>query len=170
MPLHLMAWERAFRDLGEPYQREYFDSLKGMHEEEIVSQYNREYGRDLDPKTVVFQKHIYFKKGCHQIKPIQPVVEVVEHYKDTLPMAVASGGSRENVQLTLDHLGLLSYFSALLTADDPLPPKPAPDLFLAAARILKVAPEQCLVFEDGELGLEAARRAGMPATDVRGYL
>jgi beta-phosphoglucomutase-like phosphatase (HAD superfamily) len=92
---------------------------------------------------------------------------VVLKYHDILPMAIASGGVRENVDLELDALNIKKYFQAVVTADDDIRPKPAPDIFLEAARRIGVAPEYCQVFEDGDLGLEAARIAGMLPTDVR---
>jgi HAD superfamily hydrolase (TIGR01509 family) len=84
-------------------------------------------------------------------------------------MAVASGGVRENVVLELETLDIRSLFQAILTADDDIRPKPAPDIFLEAAKRIGVPPEYCQVFEDGKLGLQAAREAGMLATDVREY-
>jgi HAD superfamily hydrolase (TIGR01509 family) len=71
------------------------------------------------------------------------------------------------VELELDALGIKGCFSTILTADDDVKPKPAPDIFLEAAKRLGVDPGQCQVFEDGDLGLEAARVAGMLPTDVR---
>jgi HAD superfamily hydrolase (TIGR01509 family) len=82
-------------------------------------------------------------------------------------MAVASGGVRENVDLELEALQIRDVFQAIVTADDDVRPKPSPDIFLEAARRIGVAPEFCQVFEDGDLGLEAARIAGMLPTDVR---
>jgi HAD superfamily hydrolase (TIGR01509 family) len=82
-------------------------------------------------------------------------------------MAVASGGTRKTVDLELETLQIKDLFSVILTADDDVRPKPAPDLFLEAAKRMQVAPEFCQVFEDGDLGLEAARVAGMLATDIR---
>jgi HAD superfamily hydrolase (TIGR01509 family) len=58
----------------------------------------------------------------------------------------------------------------ILTADDGLPPKPAPDIFLEAAQRLNIAPAYCQVFEDGDSGIEAAHKAGMIVTDIRKYL
>ena len=168
MSQHMEAWEKAFKDVGEPYRPDFFDPLRGMDEEDIVSLYNQQYHRNLDPKELVDRKHSYFRKWPHPIEPIQPVVDLVRRYADALPMAVVSGGRRENVCLTLDSIGIRHFFLTILTADDPFPPKPAPDLFLEAARRLNVAPDLCQVFEDGDLGLEAARLAGMAATDVRG--
>ncbi len=170
MPLHMTAWERAFVAFGEPYRPDFLDPLRGMHEEEIVVLYNRTYERELDPRAVVDRKHAFFKKGVHLIEPVEPVVDVVRRFGDELPMAVVSGGRRETVTLTLESLGIRPFFTTILTADDPIPPKPAPDLFIEAARRIEVAPELCHVFEDGDLGLEAARRAGMMSTDVRHFL
>ena len=85
-------------------------------------------------------------------------------------MAVASGGTRENVMLTLRSIGLESCFAAVLTSDDDVAPKPDPEIFIEAARRMKVAPGACQVFEDGDAGLEAARKAGMFMTDVRAYI
>jgi HAD superfamily hydrolase (TIGR01509 family) len=81
---------------------------------------------------------------------------------------VASGGSRENVLLSLTLIGIRQYFTAIITADDDgVQPKPSPDIFLEAARRIHVPPQYCQVFEDGDIGLEAARKAGMIATDIR---
>ena len=82
-------------------------------------------------------------------------------------MAVVSGSNRANVERALQAAGLRELFSVVLTADEGLPPKPAPDLFLEAARRMGVEPCYCQVFEDADSGLEAARQAGMLATDVR---
>lgn len=169
MTLHMDSWEKAFRERGEPFRPEFLDPLRGMKEEEIVSLYNRQYHRDLDPREVVDRKHVFFRRGVHRVKPILPVTDLVHQYRDVLPMAVVSGGKRGNVALVLDNLAIRTFFAVILTADDPIAPKPAPDLFLEAARRLNVDPGRCQVFEDGDLGLEAARRAGMTATDVRRF-
>jgi HAD superfamily hydrolase (TIGR01509 family) len=85
-------------------------------------------------------------------------------------MAVASGGKLSNVQMELDSAKIGNIFTALVTADDDVAPKPSPDIFLEAARRLNVPPHLCQVFEDGDLGLEAAGKAGMLVTDVRPFL
>ena len=167
MPLNMEAWEKAFVEFGEPYRPDFLDALRGMREEEIVALYNERYERNLDPRAVVDGKHAHFKKRVHLIEPVEPVVEVVNRFHEKLPMAVVSGGRRETVVLTLKGLGIEHCFPVVLTADDPIAPKPAPDLFLEAARRIAVAPERCHVFEDGHMGLDAARLAGMTATDVR---
>ena len=98
------------------------------------------------------------------------VADIVRANHGQLPMAVVSGGSHRNVMASLEATGLDSFFPVVLTSDDPFPGKPAPDIMLEAARRLGVAPEFCQVFEDGDLGIDAARAAGMLATDVRPFL
>ncbi len=169
MPLHMRAWEKAFLEFGEPYRPDFLEPLSGMNEEDIVSLYNERFHRRIDPRELVDLKQTHFRKGAHRVEPVRPVVDVAVRYRDLLPMAVVSGGRRENVLLTLAGLGIDRLFSAVLTADDPFPPKPAPDLFLEAARRMTVPPGLCHVFEDGQLGLVAASRAGMTATNVSGY-
>ena len=85
-------------------------------------------------------------------------------------MAVASGSIKENVHHQLEALGIKDYFKVIITADDDIKPKPSPDIFLEAAVRLGVSPNICQVFEDGDLGLQAAHEAGMIATDVRPFL
>ena len=83
-------------------------------------------------------------------------------------MAVTSGGIREIVEATLATVNLLYLFDAVVTIEDvPGRGKPVPDMFLKAARRLRVPPNECTVFEDSDEGIEAARLDGMSATDVR---
>jgi HAD superfamily hydrolase (TIGR01509 family) len=93
----------------------------------------------------------------------------VNEYYGRLPMAVATGGGRAVVSKTLNALSLLDRFDAIVTADDVKNGKPAPDIFLEAARRLNVAPELCCAFEDGEAGFVSARAAGMTVIDIRPF-
>ena len=170
MPIHMAAWERAFSDFGESCPDEFLDPLKGMLEEEIVDLYNRRFNRSINSAKLVREKHRYFRKNIGKIKPITPVVELAESYYKKLPMAVVSGGKQENVHSELEIVNIKHLFTAILTADDRIKPKPAPDIFLEAAKRLNVEPQFCQVFEDGDIGLEAARKAGMAVTDIRLYL
>ena len=167
MPLHMKAWEHVITSRGGLWDFEFFFSKKGMPEEEIVVLYNAHFARAFDPVDTVHDKHKFFRAHASEFRPIPFVVDVVLKYSGILPMAIASGGVRENVDLELDALHIKKYFQAVVTADDAVQPKPAPDIFLEAARRIGVAPEYCQVFEDGDLGLEAARIAGMLPTDVR---
>jgi beta-phosphoglucomutase-like phosphatase (HAD superfamily) len=169
MPMHMKAWEYAITHFGAPWEYEFIFSQKGKPSTDIVAMYNQEFGVMLEARRVSDVKQEYFSRYYTETKVIQSVVDVVFRYHGILPMAVASGGSRQNVHSQLDVVGLKKYFPIILTADDDIKTKPAPDLFLEAARLMNVPAHLCQVFEDGDLGLEAAEKAGMLATDVRGY-
>ncbi len=169
MPLHWDAWKKAVDLKGGTWHEEFFSSTKGMPEEDIVALYNERFSLSLDPVETVRIKHEHFRNCAAQFKPIGYVLDVVQQYSGILPMAVASGGVRKNVMLELETLDIRHFFRTILTAEDDVRPKPAPDIFLEAARRLGVPPENCQVFEDGDLGLQAARAAGMLATDIREY-
>lgn len=168
MPLHMQAWEYAMNLAGTPFDDAFFFSKKGMEEKAIVDLYNAAFAVSLDRDETVRAKHRYFRSHPSAFTPILPVVAVVHRYASRLPMAVASGSTRENVLLELDTIGIRHLFSVILTADDNVRPKPAPDIFLEAARRIEVPPHLCHVFEDGDHGIDAARAAGMGVTDVRG--
>ncbi|MEJ2110095.1 MAG: HAD family phosphatase [Acidobacteriota bacterium] len=169
MPLHWEAWQKAIEIKGGEWQPEFFSETKGMPEEQIVALYNTRFSRNMDPADTVRIKHGFFRKQSARFRPIIHVLDIVYRYQDILPMAVASGGVRDNVILELETLDIRQYFQVILTADDDVRPKPDPDLFLEAAKRMGVLPANCQVFEDGDLGLQAARSAGMLPTDVREY-
>ncbi|OKJ05580.1 HAD family hydrolase [Kitasatospora sp. CB01950] len=101
------------------------------------------------------------------VREIRWVADLARSLAGCLPIAVASGGMRETVGATLQHLGLADLFACTVTRDDVTEGKPAPEIFLLAAERLGVPPTRCLVLEDTDSGLLAARRAGMPAVDIR---
>lgn len=82
-------------------------------------------------------------------------------------MAVGTGAGTAEARRILEHCGILSLFDIVIGADQVSHPKPAPDTFLACAAHMGCEPGDCVVFEDADLGLEAARAAGMTAVDVR---
>jgi len=169
MPLHTEAWKFALKNFGAEYNREFFFSHKGMKEKDIIELYNQQFKTNLRSLDVVKSKHEFFRNHIKELRPIEPIAELVYKYNGVLPMAVVSGGTKENVIDELNVIGLDSYFKVVLTADDSFQPKPAPDLFLEAANRIDVLPQFCQVFEDGDLGIQAALNAGMIATDVREF-
>jgi len=139
-------------------------------EKHIIELFNEKYKDNVDCQKFLEEKHDRFRSKLKEVKPIEPVVDIVKKFYEKLPMAVVSGGTRLNVLLTLEVLKLDSLFDAILTADDHVKSKPFPDILIEAAWQLKLNPSDCQVFEDGELGLRAARDAGMIATDIRLFL
>ena len=170
MPIHIKAWCDTFSDYGIQCPEDFLRTVMGMPAQRIMERFNRLFGHHIDPVSFARKKNRRAGEKLAETRPIEPVAAIVKQYRGKLPMAVASGGTRENVLLTLESIGLLNCFSAVLTSDDDVRPKPDPDIFLEAARRMKVAARVCQVFEDGQAGIEAARRAGMLVTDVRGFI
>jgi HAD superfamily hydrolase (TIGR01509 family) len=121
----------------------------------------------IDVNALVRDKALAFERKIGEVRPIEKVVDVARAQRGKGPMAVASGGQRRMVEKTLAQIGVLDWFPVVVTAEDTRQHKPEPDVFLEAARRLGVTPAACTVYEDTDLGLEAARRAGMRRVDVR---
>ena len=162
MPLHYQAWKRIVGELGSPFSEDLFYELGGRPTEQIFELLRDEHGlRVSDANDAAERKEEYFLEMIHQVKPIEPVLEIAKRLHTTVPMAVASGGYRKYVELTLDAIGVRGLFEAVVCAEDYKRGKPFPDPFLEAAHRLKVAASDCLVFEDSPLGVQAAQAAGM---------
>jgi len=167
MPTHYFAWTAALKALGAEFNETQFYQMGGMPTEAIILALNEQYGYTMDPVATHQDKERRYLELLHQVTEIKAVADVARAYHGKVPMAVASGGAREIVEQTLRTVGLRGFFDVLATADDVEHGKPAPDVFLLAAERLGVAPTECIVYEDGDVGIEAARRAGMRSIDVR---
>jgi beta-phosphoglucomutase-like phosphatase (HAD superfamily) len=170
MPLHWQAWLETLREFGVEISQEFIAAYRGATVTDIVAAVSRATGKSIDVAAFVPRKQGRFRELLPGVQEIALVADVVRAHHTRLPMAIVSGGCRRNVLASLEATGLMRYFPVVLTSDDPFPGKPAPDILLEAARRLGVAPEFCQVFEDGDLGLDAAHRAGMLATDVRPWI
>ena len=167
MPIHYLAWQETVRAFDAEFPEQLFYDLAGVPSDKIVTILNETFGFQLQPEVIAHQKEQRFLQNLGQTQPIEPVVALAKRYKGCLPMAVATGGVAQVALSVLETIGLGNFFDTIVTADDVTRGKPAPDIFLEAARRIDVQPENCQVFEDSELGLEGARRAGMVAVDIR---
>jgi HAD superfamily hydrolase (TIGR01509 family) len=167
MPAHYRAWIEILHPHGITLSEDRFYAMGGMPTGKILEKLFSEVGKVPDVETLTKQKEEAFIAEAAEIRPIEKVVEVARKARGNLPMAVASGGHRHMVELTLRRIGILDWFPVLVTAEDTVRHKPEPDVFLEAARRLGVSPAECVVYEDTDLGIEAARRAGMQWVDVR---
>src|SRR5262249_34860918 len=102
-----------------------------------------------------------------EVEPIHSVVEIAHANHGKIPMAVASGGTQKVICQVLEHLKIKHLFDAVVTSEMVKRQKPAPDIFLEAARRIGVDPKFCRAYEDTDLGLQSIRAAGMEAVDVR---
>ena len=169
MPVHFVAWSETMERYGIAFPEDRFYSLGGVPSHRIIEMLASEQGIVLDAVSVAHEKEQAFLERIHLLVPIQAVVDVVRDNRGVKPIAVASGGFRPIIQQQLRQVAMLDWFDAIVTAEDTSRHKPEPDVFLEAARRLGVEAEHCIVFEDADLGVEAARRAGMPCIDVRTF-
>lgn len=165
MPLHLRAWNHGLAAAGAPLRLDgrAFMSVAGMALAQTIEHWNETHSLKIDAEVVIAAKNRFFAENHHGVRPIGPVVAFARDCKAAgAPVAVASGGTRPDVLHTLDTIGLGNdFFDTVVTADEVERAKPAPDLFLEAARRLQTDPAGCLVLEDSPLGIEAATIAGM---------
>lgn len=169
MPLHYDAWRVGLRAAGTrtTLSEDLYYDLAGMSIEAVVARLNELYDDDIDPRVVMREKEAYFVQHISRLKPIEPVVAILrEQAAAGRGIAVASGSQRETVEMLLEQIQVRDLISVVVTPADVAEGKPAPDMFLLAAKRIGVEPARCLVFEDGNSGIEAARRAGMQSVFV----
>jgi beta-phosphoglucomutase-like phosphatase (HAD superfamily) len=169
MPLHYHAWVAALREHGAPFEftERYFYASAGIAEADVTRHLNELHGSDLDPTGVVRSKQRWFKEHLPELRAIAAVEAIVRRLGSLgAPMAVASGSELTVVEPSLEAVGLRPFFPVIVTPEFVRRGKPAPDMFLLAAERLGVRPEECLVYEDGRSGIEAAAAAGMACVYV----
>lgn len=167
MPAHFRAWTATLQRHGITFSERRFYELGGVPSYRIIAQLSQEQGIRVDPLEVAHEKELAFLAFIDAVQPVPTVVEIARGHRGQMPMAVASGGLRNVIERILQTLKIRDWFDAVVTAEDTERHKPEPDVFLEAARRLGVPPETCVVYEDTDIGLEAARRAGMRGIDVR---
>ncbi len=170
MPLHWRAWQviAARHKIQLPIDR--FYSLGGVPSREILKLLCAEQGLALDHLAIAREKEAEYLPLIAQVEPINAVVGLARENHGKVPMAVASGGTRRSIEMVLEHLGIRHLFQAVVTSEEVLRQKPAPDIFLEAARRIGVPAQFCRAYEDTQLGMQAIRAAGMEAVDVRTLL
>jgi HAD superfamily hydrolase (TIGR01509 family) len=166
MPLHYIAWKTALAEWNCPFPEELFYAWGGKPVDEIISTLNTMNGLHMPVETVGTRKEGLYYDLLPQLKAIPEVVEHIEAQYGRIPFAVVSGGRRSSVVRSLTTVNLLDKFQTIVGAEDYINSKPAPDCFLLAAERLGVAAEHCLVFEDTDLGIQAATAAGMASVRV----
>jgi HAD superfamily hydrolase (TIGR01509 family) len=166
MPLHYVAWSTALHEWNCTFDEKLFYELGGKPCDEIISTLNEIQGLKMPVEQVSHRKESLYFELLPQLKPISEVVEHIEAQHGRIPFAVVSGGRRSSVERSLSALHLLDKFETIVGAGDYENSKPAPDGYLLAASRLGVAPEDCLVFEDTDLGIQAADAAGMASVKV----
>jgi beta-phosphoglucomutase family hydrolase len=166
MPLHYVAWKKALAEWHCEFDEKLFYAWGGMPIAEIIATLNKRDRLNMPVGLVAHRKEILYYELLPQLKAVPEVLEHIEAQHGRIPFAVVSGSTRESVTSSLATLKLLDRFAAMVCAGDYTKSKPDPEPFLLAAERLGVAPQACLVFEDTELGIQAATAAGMASVRV----
>ncbi len=166
MPLHYIAWKKALAEWNCEFDEELFYSWGGMPIAEIVSTLNQKYGLSMPVEVLAHRRESLYLELLPELKAVPEVLEHIEAQHGRIPFAVVSGSTRDSVTASLASLHLLDRFDTLVCAGDYTKSKPDPEAFLLAAAKLGVAPKECLVFEDTDMGIQAATAAGMTSVRV----
>jgi beta-phosphoglucomutase family hydrolase len=166
MPLHYIAWRNVLAEWGCEFDEEIFYAWGGMPVTEIISTLNQRHGLAMPVEEVSRRKEEAYYAALPHLKVVPEVLEHIEDKFGRIPFAVVSGSTRDSVVASLESLKILDRFDTLVCAGDYEKSKPDPEPFLTAARRLGVAPESCLVFEDTDMGVQAATAAGMASVKV----
>ena len=161
MPLHYKAWKHILDQHDCPFPEEQFYAMGGMPIREIFDTLNRLHGLSMPIEEVARTKEQHYLRSLDQLEAVPEVLEHIHEAHGRVPFAVVSGSARESVVHSLNALGLLDRFETLVCAGDYTHSKPHPEPFLIAAQRLGVAPKDCVVFEDTEMGIASAKAAGM---------
>jgi HAD superfamily hydrolase (TIGR01509 family) len=168
MPAHFEAWCEALSLHGAKgvLKEDVFYAMGGRPTKDIVVELNDEYGLKLDPASVALSKREAFLKKLGSVTLIDEVADFARSLRGRVPMAIATGGSRYVIEKTLQAVGISDWFDEVVTADEVRIGKPAPDIFLMAAKLLGVSPVKCLALDDAPAGIMAAQCAGMTVVAV----
>jgi len=169
MPIHYLAWRQTAAEQGIVFTPELFVEVTGIPALQTSQFLKSRFGGDFDEVEFTRVKEERYEHNMHKAKPIVPVINIIRENCGKLPMACGTGGSQYLAWKTLEIAGVKDCFKHVVAAEDVVNHKPFPDTFLKAAELISVQPSDCEVFEDGQLGLQAAASAGMMFVDVTPY-
>ncbi len=174
-PMHCLAWEAFNRRYGLETTEAMRQSMYGKRNDEIIREF---FGPDLAPEEVwargAAKEELYREMIAEKLEEmlVPGLLEFLERHQSD-PMAVASNAEPKNLDFLLDRGGLRRYFRVVVDGHQVRRPKPDPEIYVRTAELLKVAPANCIVFEDSYHGVEAALAAGARVIGVlttHGYL
>jgi beta-phosphoglucomutase-like phosphatase (HAD superfamily) len=169
-PAHLRALQQALEPLDLTMSPEWYYPRGGLTPDALLDEYEAQLTLSALPRKGIFERYnAAFSSSLPLIQEITMIAMIARAWHGRVPMAVASNGRRTNVEATLRVTKLLPLFDCIVAAEDVKHGKPAPDVFLEASRRMHVEAGRCIVFEDSNEGLEAARKAGMRTVDNREY-
>jgi beta-phosphoglucomutase family hydrolase len=166
--LHQYTWTLTLEKYGIPIDGPLMRSLAGVPTKEtleiLIQKFNCKVDASIDEMNEFKEQSV--RQHMHRFVRATDLVEVVKKYNGIKPMAIGTGANTAEAQMVLKQCGLDHLLDVVVGADQVKHPKPAPDTFLRCAELLDAKPDQCVVFEDSKLGLQAAASAGMAGIDV----
>ena len=169
MGMHIESWIEAGHEFGVEITAAMINDNAGIPTRPLIALLNKLYGWEINPEKFEELKDDSYhriKESNGIIQPVKPVMELLHHHKNTLPMAVGTGSIRSDALMAVNELGIDTIIKGLVTADDVENPKPHPETFLACADIIGIEPRYCQVYEDSPKGVEAALAGGMMVTNI----
>lgn len=163
-PLHFESDRMVMREFGVELTDEELNRYVGVANPQMWAELKDKYNINLTIDELLERQHANKLKLLKeiQLETISGIDELIlDLQKKGIAIALASSSSREFIELVLKKLGIIDCFQVIVSGDDVEKGKPEPDIFLKAAELLKVAPENCIVLEDSEHGVNAAKKAGM---------
>ncbi len=170
MPAHYKACQIVCNKYGFDFPEDFFYAEAGKPTLEVFELLMKKLGKDLDGRVLGAEKEAVFLNLIKEVKPLELIAKIAREHKNKMPMAIGSGGQRISVDLTLEAIGMSNYFDSVVSCDDVTMFKPHPETFLKAAEEMGVDPKDCVVFEDGDPGIDAAKAGGMMVVDIRPFL
>jgi len=170
MPLHFAAWTEISAQFNVELSEQNFYAWGGQPTRMVAERLVKQSGSSSSVEDIALAKEQAFERMIHDVEPIEPIATIVRENFGRIPLAVASGAVRRICVKILEHINLLDCFNTIVTSEDVAAQKPDPEIFLQAADRLRVDRRHCLVYEDADLGIEAARNAGMQWIDIRQLL
>ncbi len=167
---HRLGWQRLAKELGLPFTADHARRTRGVDRMAsllVVLGPRHSYSpAELD--ALATRKNNYYKELLANITPADLLPGALDLLAELEAHGIrkAIGSASKNAPAVLERLGIAARFAAVITGHDFTHGKPAPDVFLVAARRLGVAPANCLVFEDAAAGIQAAHAGGMKAVGV----
>jgi beta-phosphoglucomutase family hydrolase len=166
-PTHVRAWQQVLAKYDMQYDYEIMKNFNGSPTWKIAKIIIDMHNKPLDPLALATEKAKLVESILFDEVKSLDLIEVVKQYYGKKPMAVGTGSPHLLADRLLSHLGLRHYFDVIVGSDDVDKHKPEPDTFLLCANLLNVDPTQCIVFEDADYGIQAAKAANMHYVDVR---
>jgi sugar-phosphatase len=165
---HRAAWRALLEEIGVEADEDHWRLTIGRPAEEAVPLLLGQYVSPYDAWRLAARKRDHYVRFARRgVVPVAGVVEFIERLgRAGVPCAVATSASNHDVYHLLGALGVDRHFRAIVTAEDVRSGKPDPEVYVSAARALRVPPARCLAFEDSVVGVHAARGAGMTVVGV----